>query len=108
MKILLTSANLGGIDTPNLHHEAQRVPAGTEIDFKYYNDKSLILRSNALHPRLQAKIPKMLSHEIHPGYDYYIWIDSSIFLSHQQAIMWLLNKMNSMEIVFLNIHIGNQ
>lgn len=98
MRILVTSANLGQIDPPGLHHCPQRAPVGTAIDLSYYTDHNLPPRVNALHPRLQAKIPKMLSHELNPGYDFYLWLDSSIFLAHEDAILWMLGELGQNEI----------
>lgn len=98
MKILVTSANLGQIDPLNLRHEPQRVPFGTTIDLIYHTDATIRPRVNALHPRLQAKIPKMLSHEMNPGYDYYLWLDSSIFIAHPDAILWMLDNLGGKEI----------
>jgi hypothetical protein len=98
MRILVTSANLGQIDPPGLRHCPQRTPVGTSIDLRYHTDHSLPPRVNALHPRLQAKIPKMLSHEMDPGYDFYLWLDSSIFLAHEDAILWMLGELGENEI----------
>ncbi|WP_418319364.1 glycosyltransferase domain-containing protein [Piscinibacter sakaiensis] len=100
MKILLSSANLGNIDPLGLRHEPQRVPVGTSIDLRYHTDQTMPPRSNALHPRLQAKIPKMLSHEMDPGYDYYLWLDSSIYLADEGAVQWMLDELGTHEIVF--------
>jgi hypothetical protein len=108
VKILVTSANLGQIDPLGLQHHAQRVPVGTTIELRYHTEDSLPLRVNALHPRLQAKIPKMLSHEMDPGYDYYLWLDSSIFIAHPDAILWMLGELGDNEIaLFRHPHRGS-
>jgi len=98
MRILVTSANLGQIDPLGLQHLPQRIPVGTSINLRYHTDQTMPPRVNALHPRLQAKIPKMLSHETDPGYDYYLWLDSSIYIAHQDAILWMLGELGSHEI----------
>ena len=41
-----------------------------------YNDNNTYSRVNSLHSRLKAKIPRMMDWLKHPGYDYYIWVDS--------------------------------
>lgn len=42
-----------------------------------YNDNNTHSRTNSLHPRLKGKIPKMLGWLDAPGFDYYIWVDST-------------------------------
>ena len=79
MRICVSTANLGSIDADNVQHVMQAIPDAWSVDYFGYNDSNLPARHCALHPRLQAKIPKMLAHESHPGYDYYIWLDGSGF-----------------------------
>ncbi|AMQ00231.1 hypothetical protein AY601_3363 [Pedobacter cryoconitis] len=42
-----------------------------------YNDTNIHSRVNSLHPRLKGKIPKMMCWLQAPGFDYYIWVDST-------------------------------
>jgi len=42
-----------------------------------YNDSNTHSRANSLHPRLKGKIPKMVGWQDAPGFDYYIWVDST-------------------------------
>jgi hypothetical protein len=100
MKLLVTTANLGGIDDATLPHVRQELPAGLSVDFVRYDDASFPPRRNALHPRLQAKQPKMLAHEFRPGYDWYMWVDASIYLAHEHAVIWMLSKLQDAQVAF--------
>ena len=92
MKICVSTANLGNIDQDGLLHTLQRTPDTWSVDFFGYNDSNFPPRRGALHPRLQAKIPKMLAHELNPGYDYYIWLDGTIAMTQPDSITWLIEK----------------
>jgi hypothetical protein len=98
MRILLSTANLGGIDQSAPPHVAQVVPAGLSIDSVTYNDANLPPRPNAVHPRMHAKLPKMLAHELKPGYDWYMWMDGSIYLKHSHAVIWMIERLGSAHI----------
>lgn len=93
MKIAYVSANLGGIDE-NIQdrHVKQDLPNDCTLDFYYYTEKNFPLRTVALMPRLQAKIPKMLAWDLIPDYDYYIWGDAVITFSNPNAVNWLLEQ----------------
>ena len=97
MRICVSTANLGGIDATSMLHCPQTVPPSYTVDYAGYNDGNLAPRHNALHPRLQAKIPKMLAYELHPGYDYYVWIDGSILLHNAMSIAWLVEQCEGAE-----------
>jgi hypothetical protein len=100
MKLLISTANLGGIDHAAPPHVRQELPAGLSVEFVCYDDASFPLRRNALHPRLQSKQPKMLGHELRPGYAWYMWIDASIFLAHEHSAIWMLSKLKESQIAF--------
>ena len=91
-KIALLTANLSGIDGNLIELiPQQELPLNSVLDIFSYNDKNFLPRINALHPRLQSKIPKMLGFEYHPGYDYYIWLDGSIQIHSSETISWLVS-----------------
>lgn len=52
-------------------------------------------------PRLQAKIPKMFAWQLYPGYDYYVWLDGNLFLSHHNSLEYLLGAVEDHDIVVL-------
>ena len=91
MKIALITANLGKIDAPGQHVE-QKLPEGFIFDIFDFNDGNFPLRTNAMSPRLQAKIPKMYGWDLKPGYDYYIWLDGAFTLSHELAVQWFFDR----------------
>lgn len=96
MKIAVFSTNLGGIDSEREHID-QSVP----YDYFLYTDENFPPRFNSLTPRLQAKIPKTFGWQLKPGYDYYIWLDGSITMSHPDTIKWLLENCKDVEIATL-------
>jgi hypothetical protein len=91
-KIALITANLSGIDSNLIELiPQQELPLNSALDIFSYKDENFPPRINALHPRLQSKIPKMLGFEYHPGYDYYIWLDGSIKIHSSETIKWLIS-----------------
>lgn len=94
MKIAVISANLGNFD-PTFDHVLQSVPC----DVYYLTDKDYPLRSNAMTPRLQARIVKMFMHQMIPGYDYYLWVDRSCILSNTHSVKWFLDQLGDNDIV---------
>ena len=50
------------------------------VDQVFYNNSNTKSRENSLHPRTKGKLPKMMEWLEHPGYDYYIWVDSKFTL----------------------------
>jgi hypothetical protein len=83
IKVLVTTASFGG----KLHSEwVDQISNRYEIVFNRIDDDVESPRIKAMSPRLRGKIPKMIVWEDHPGYDYYIWMDSSFSLLKTNAI----------------------
>ena len=90
--ICIISANLGGIDDCKMtKHAKQELPAGWSVDHFHYDDSNTKLRKEALHPRMQAKVFKMYGWQLHPGYGYYIWLDSSVIITSPQMVKWMVD-----------------
>ncbi len=87
-KVLVTTASFGsGLHSTWVPQKSSkykivynRVSADTETE-----------RLKAMHPRLRAKIPKMIVWEDHPGYDYYIWLDSRFSILDEFAVERLVD-----------------
>lgn len=90
---LVVSANLGGFDKP-VHHAKQSM----KCDFQLYTDANFLPRMNSMTPRLQARIPKMMSWQMNPGYENYLWVDSSCRLSHKDSVKWFLEQLGDEDI----------
>lgn len=88
MKILVLSANLGGFEQKIV----ENVPQSVKIDQFRFTDENFPPRFNSMAPRLQARIPKMWSWKMVPGYNYYIWVDGSCNLSHPDSVKWFLDQ----------------
>ncbi len=93
MKIMILSTSLGGID-----NVAQYEPQSVEHDFYQYDEP---LRAKSMTPRLQAKIPKYFGWQLKPGYDFYLWLDGNLRLSHHRALARLVQEMEGYDVVVL-------
>lgn len=96
-KIAYLSANLGGFDQP-VDPVAQELPDGMELTFRRITDNEFPLRSKSMTPRLQARIVKMHTWQFLPGYDYYLWVDSSCTLPRPDSARWFLNQLGDNDI----------
>lgn len=94
MRIAVITANLGGFEKP-LKHPEQSVAC----DFFHFTDKNFPPRFNAMTSRLQARIPKMFGWQMVPGYDYYIWVDSSCVLTSADSIKLFLEQCKDADVV---------
>ncbi|RJR26974.1 methyltransferase domain-containing protein [candidate division WWE3 bacterium] len=92
MRIAVITANLGNFD-PVIKHVDQSLPC----DFYRFTDENFPPRSKAMTPRLQARIVKMFGWQMVPGYDYYIWVDSSLILSDKDSVSWFLKQCESVD-----------
>lgn len=100
VKILHISANTNSYHKNyNRKHVAQQTTMGIEYKRIFLTDKNFPNRENALNPRLQAKMPRMLGFDMYPGYDYYFWSDSNITLNRSDAIMSFYNLCRDKEMV---------
>lgn len=93
MKILVLTANLGKFENVK-----ENVEQSIEHDFFRFTDENFPPRFNSLTPRLQARIPKMFGWQMCPGYDIYLWVDSSCILSHPDSIKWFLEHLKGKEV----------
>ena len=71
MNFHIVSAHFGG--KPPWEH---RIDSKHRFTYRYYNDNNTSSRVHAMHPRLKAKIPKMLEWQYVEA-DWYLWLDSS-------------------------------
>lgn len=97
-RILLVTANLGSFDRKSVNHAPQIVREGFAVAMASFRDDNFPVRSNAMHPRLQAKIPKMLAWEYFPGYDYYVWVDGSVRLADPTVIQRMVDDLADADI----------
>ena len=74
MKFCILSAHFGGQKPWK-----QKIESKHPFEYIYYDDNTLPGRENAMHPRLKAKIPKMLGWRYHKA-DWYVWMDSSVIV----------------------------
>jgi hypothetical protein len=75
-------------------------PQNIDHDYIVYDDETFPPRINAMTPRLQARLAKMSSWQMSPGYDYYIWIDRSCVFSDPDAIQWFLDQLGDADMAF--------
>tara|TARA_B100001778_G_C18599516_1_gene636516 strand:- start:1824 stop:2480 length:657 start_codon:yes stop_codon:yes gene_type:complete len=83
VKVLVTTASFGsGIHSTWVDQQSSKY----DITLNRVSDETDSARPLAMHPRLRAKMPRMLPWEEHPGYDYYIWMDACFSLRYSTAI----------------------
>ncbi|MGD0523103.1 MAG: hypothetical protein ABSA43_00880 [Candidatus Microgenomates bacterium] len=98
MKVAILTANLGNFDT-QVDPVTQDLPNGVEkIAFHRYTDNNFP-PITGLTPRLQYRIPKLFGWQMFPGYNAYLWIDSSMSLTRPDSIKWFLGKLGNADIV---------
>ncbi len=95
--IALISANVGNVDMFPVH-TPQDIPSNTLLQSHYFTSDNLPQRKHSFSPRLRAKIPKMLGWQLLLQRDLYIWLDSSIALSHPKSISWLIENLEDNDI----------
>jgi hypothetical protein len=101
-RIVVISANLGKFSpTPQNHVDQNMI-----VHSIYLDDSNFPPRTKALHPRLQAKIPKMFGSDFAAGYDYIIWCDSTLTFTSVETVWWLLNGIGAADIAFFAHHDG--
>ena len=83
MKVLVSTASFG---SPLVSVWLDQESSKYNITFDRLDDNTDTSRPLAMHSRLRGKMPKMISWENNPGYDYYIWIDSSFSISDSTSI----------------------
>lgn len=97
MKLLIHSANLGSFDKSKEHVE-QELSSIDQIDTYLFTDDNFPPRFNSMTPRLQARIPKMMAWQMKPGYDYYLWVDSSCRLPRTDCVEWFMKQLGAADI----------
>lgn len=78
------SAHFGGKAPWKNHVESDRF----QVTNSFYDDSNYSSRHLAMHPRLKAKIPKMLEWKYVEA-DWYVWVDSSIRLRGNKICDWI-------------------
>jgi hypothetical protein len=94
MKICLLTANLGGFENVKEH-----VPQSIEYDLHRFTDENFPPRSCTLTPRMQARLAKMFGWQMVPGYDIYIWVDSSCIFPHPDSLKWFIEQLDGYDLV---------
>lgn len=95
-RIAVVTANFGGFDNPK-----GPVDQSVKHDSFIFDESNFPLRDRALTPRLQARLVKCFAWQMAPGYNYYIWHDSSVQLGHKDSVKWLLGHIQNSEIALL-------
>jgi|SRR3990167_8086126 len=100
MRIALLSANLGNFDVNAKDPVKQDLPEGvSEITFHRFTDEDFPPIAG-LTPRLQYRIPKLFGWQMFPGYDIYIWFDSSCSLQRADCVKWFLDQLGDNDMAF--------
>lgn len=94
MRVSIVTANYGNFDK-----EAETVPQSIPCDFYRFNEKNFPLRHCSFTPRMQARLVKCFNWQLAPGYDYYIWVDSSCILSRPDSAEWFIKQLGDADML---------
>lgn len=94
MKVAVVSANLGSFE-----RAVEHPPQSIACDYFNFTDKSFPPRPKSLTPRLQARIAKIFGWQMVPGYDYYIWVDSSCAFTGPDSAKLFLQQCQGADVV---------
>jgi len=95
MRTALLTANLG-----NFEEAVDPVMQYAPCEFYRFTDENFPPRRCAMTPRLQARIPKLFGWQMLPGYEVYIWVDSSMAVTSSDCVRWWLTKLEGHEAAF--------
>lgn len=98
ISVAVTSANLGSFDKKQ-NHVPQEYHDG-DVAYHTWTDENFEPRKNSMTPRLQARIPKMMSWNMLPGHDFYLWVDSSCQLADKGSVKWFMDQLGSADFAF--------
>lgn len=90
MKILVTTASFG---KPLQSYWAVQQSDRHTIEYRRYDDASFPYRTYSLTDALKSKFIKMLSHELNPGFDIYVWMDSTFSMYRTDTIDRLVQEL---------------
>jgi len=92
-RTVILQASLGGFDKP-IKHE----PQSMEHDYFMFTDENFPPR---MHPRMQAKIPKMFGWQLKPDYDFYMWLDGNLRFKHKDSLKYFYDSCQGYDVVVL-------
>jgi hypothetical protein len=102
IKVLVTTASFGGgLGSTWVPQKSNKY----EISYNRVTGVTESERVKAMHPRLRAKMPKMIVWEDKPGYDYYIWLDSRFSILDELAVERLVDECIGVDACFFK-HCG--
>jgi len=93
-KIAVVTANLGNFEK----NSNVFISGYNDYDTFKITDKDFPPRFCSMTPRLQARIVKMFMWQFVPGYEYYLWVDSSCMLMGKEAVDWFMEKLGDANI----------
>ena len=77
-----------------------------EVSLSYYTDKNFPSRHLSMHPRMKAKIPKMLEWKFINS-EWYIWMDSSVRLKEKDPVDKILEYVGNNQLCLFKHSYGN-
>jgi len=95
MKVAIITVNMGYMDK-----EPELMEQSIPIDFYRFNDANFPPRICSMTSRLQARIPKCFGWQMVPGYDYYIWIDSSFAIRNKDTAKYYVEQCKGYDMAF--------
>ena len=99
IKMHFVSAHFGGKPPWPLHIKSKS--KSVEVSTAYYTDANTASRHLAMHPRLKAKVPKMLEWQSVDA-DWYIWMDSSSRITANDPASIILDTAGNKKLCLFN------
>ena len=94
MKLSILSANLNSFDKV-VKPVDQALPEGIDqVDYHCFTDSDFP-PITGLTPRLQYRIPKCFGWQMHPGFDYYIWMDGAMTFTKEDSAKWFIEQLGN-------------
>jgi SAM-dependent methyltransferase len=100
VKISIASANLAAIDAGS-PVPPQQLPAGWDTEFRFFADRDLPPRAEAISPRLQSKLPKMCGFEWFKDADLIGWLDCAYTVTTPGLAAWLIEQLGDADICLM-------
>jgi len=98
MKIAIITANFGSLDKKS-SVELNSVPQSVPCQFFSFNESNFPLRHCSMTTRMQARLVKMFNWQMLPGFDYYLWVDSSCVFPHKDSVKWFIEQCKDVDLV---------
>lgn len=101
-KVLVATAEVGNDFSSVKSIWVKQDCPGVQVDTVRFDGTNYPSRQHSMLPRLKGKIFKMMMWYDAPGYDYYVWMDSTFHMLKSKAVSYALDSMGEADICLFN------